>query len=132
MSRVIKAIGGAVGKVGDAFDKNFTSKDEKLGHLNESLGRNIDDRISAREMYKSDASLQKWYALAFLVMFVLVLGGMIGVIAYFTMNDVKAPDWAIAFFTTVFTAISMKIGTITDFLFGGSKTAELQERKRGR
>ena len=125
-------IKGIIDSAGDVLDDVITSKDEKLGHLNESLNRNVNDRMSAQDMFKTDASLQKWYALTFLVVFIIVIGGMITVIAYFTMNDVEAPDWAIAFFTTVFTAISMKIGTITDFLFGGSKTAELQERKRRR
>jgi len=122
-----KAIVKEAGKI---IDNIFTTKHEKLQEMNESLERNKEDRISAREMYKADSSLQKYFALTFLVIFVVVIIAIIGVVAYFAVNKLEAPEWAVMFFTTVFTAISMKLGTITDFLFGGSKSAEIAERRK--
>lgn len=127
-----EAAAGFVKEVGNAGNKLFTSKHEKLQELNQSIEANTEDRKNAREMYKSDASLQKGFALTFLIIYILVIAIMVGAIVYFASKDVKAPDWAIVFFTTIFTGISMKVGTITDFLFGGSKTAEIQDRKKRR
>ena len=122
-SRVLDSAAGLVGSV-------LTTKKQKLEEYNKREDSNQKDRENAREMYKADSQLQKWYALVFLVIFILALAGMMLIIAYFTIKQVDAPDWAIAFLSTIFGTLSMKLGTVTDFLFGGSKTAEIQERRR--
>ena len=124
-STIIDSAAGLVGSV-------LTTKKQKLEEYNKREDSNQKDRENAREMYKADSQLQKWYALVFLIIFILALAGMMLIIAYFTIRQVDAPDWAIAFLSTIFGTLSMKLGTVTDFLFGGSKTAEIQERRRGK
>ena len=122
-STIIDSTAGLVGSV-------LTTKKQKLEQYNHREDVNQEDRVNAREMYKADSQLQKWYALVFLIVFIFALAGMMFIIAYFTIHEVEAPDWAIAFLSTIFGTLSMKLGTVTDFLFGGSKTAEIQERRR--
>ena len=122
-STIIDSAAGLVGSV-------LTTKKQKLEEYNKREDSNQKDRENAREMYKADSQLQKWYALVFLVIFILALAGMMLIIAYFTIRQVDAPDWAIAFLSTIFGTLSMKLGTVTDFLFGGSKSAEIKERRR--
>lgn len=76
------------------------------------------DRNSARDMYKDDSSLQKIFAITFLVGYV----GITGVILYFIFygNTSGMENWAVALISSIFSAMSMKVGTICDFLFGGS------------
>ena len=124
-STIIDSAAGLMGSV-------LTTKKQELEQYNHREDANKEDRINAREMYKADSQLQKWYALVFLIIFILALAGMMLIIAYFTIREVEAPDWAIAFLSTIFGTLSMKLGTVTDFLFGGSKTAEIQERRRGK
>lgn len=124
--------GDGIYNVSDELDNQSLSKSERLKHQSESLERNAKDRVNARDMYNADATLQKWFALTFVVLYIIVIVIMILAITHFAIKKVDIPDWAIVFFTTIFTGISMKVATITDFLFGGSRTAEIQERKRRR
>lgn len=81
------------------------------------------DRQSAREMYMKDSSLQKIFAIVFLVAYVFISGGMIAMIISmaFYDNQIDLPEWGVMLISSVFTGMSMKVNTITDFLFGGSK-----------
>lgn len=83
------------------------------------------DRASAREMYKHDSSLQKVYAIVFLTGYI----GITGVMLWWLFGLINAeptalelPNWAAALISSIFTAMSTKVATITDFLFGGSQT----------
>ena len=82
----------------------------------------FEDRASARDMYKADNSLQKVYAMTFLVGYILLTGVML----YFLMgwigaNEVNVPDWAVALISSIYGALSAKVGTVTDFYFGSSQ-----------
>ncbi len=76
------------------------------------------DRNSARDMYKDDSSLQKIFAITFLVGYI----GLTGVILYFLFSGTLTglENWAVALISSIFTAMSTKVATICDFLFGGS------------
>lgn len=76
------------------------------------------DRQSARDMFKDDSSLQKIFAITFLVGYI----GLTGVILYFLFNGTLTglENWAVALISSIFTAMSTKVATICDFLFGGS------------
>ena len=136
MSIFTKILGGGVEKVANSIfngiDGLVTTEQERNELINELEELKINDRINARQMYQSDSSLQKWFAIVFLAGYMLLIIGMMYFIFTLTQgsDDPKLPEWAVAFLSTIFGAMSTKVGTITDFLFGGSKTAEIQERRR--
>lgn len=128
--------------VGDAFDQNFTSKEEKEAaklaaiqeanrHLEELMNDTteqmrlvLSDKQNAREMFKVNSSLQKIYAIVFLAAYVILSGAMCYMIYVIAIHKVELPDWGIGFISTIWGAMSMKVGTVTDFLFGASMTPD--------
>jgi hypothetical protein len=83
----------------------------------------MSDRQSARAMYEKDSSLQKVFAIVFLVFYCLITAGMIAMViamAFFE-TSIDLPQWGVMLISSAFTAMSTKVATITDFLFGGSK-----------
>lgn len=84
----------------------------------------LKDRQSARDMYKHDSSLQKVYGVIFLVGYIGLSAAMLWWI-FGMINSTPAaldlPNWAAALISSIFTAASTKVNTITDFLFGGSQ-----------
>ncbi len=112
------------------LDEVITSKEEKQQLLNELESLFIRDRENARKMYEADSSLQKIYAIVFLASYMLLIVAML--IFIFNISGVgglEIPDWAVAFLSSLFGAMTTKVGTITDFLFGGSKIAQEQTKK---
>ena len=75
------------------------------------------DKQRASEMYATDNSLQKIYALTFLVGFILLSAYLVIVMA--KLADL--PDYAIALISGVLGSFTSKLNTITDFLFGSSQ-----------
>ena len=88
-----------------------------------------DERNKARAMYSDDSSLQKFFAFSFLfgyfaLLFVILL------VVFGSKFASEFENWQIAFVSTIFGNMSMKVGTITDFLFGGSK-GQADQTKEG-
>lgn len=75
------------------------------------------DKERASEMYAKDNSLQKIYALTFLIGFLLLSGYLIIVMAKLA----NLPDYAIALISGILGSFTAKLNTITDFLFGSSQ-----------
>lgn len=85
--------------------------------------RKLKDKMSAREMYKNDSSLQKIFAMVFLVAYV----GLVFFILYsifFSKSFGSMENWTVALITTLITTMSNKLNTITDFLFAGNSKNE--------
>jgi len=126
-----------VGTVGDTIDRFVTTDEERaeaelakrrLGLEFEKLEMDAEqailkDRQSARAMYESDSSLQKIVAIVFLAMY----GAISAIMLWFVLGwirqstGVDVPTWGISLISTVFGAMSSKVNTIVDFLFGGSQ-----------
>ena len=135
MGRLIdKLLGGGVEAITDGIDTLFTSKEEKQQLINELEAMNQRDRESAREMYKTDSWLQKVYALTFLIGYILLtifFLYFIYLMALGAVEEIDLPEWGNTLLSAIWGAITMKISTITDFLFGGAKASEqIEERKR--
>lgn len=82
----------------------------------------FNDRASARDMYKSDNKLQKIYAMTFLVGYVILTMVMLYLlVGWVGAKAIAIPDWAVALISSIYGALSAKVGTITDFLFGSSQ-----------
>lgn len=125
-------VDGIIKGTGDILDKFIESPEEKNKAKAELLAHELTikkmaaqaeievykDRNSAREMYKDDSSLQKIFAITFLVGYI----GLTGAILYFLFSGTLTglENWAVALISSIFTAMSTKVATICDFLFGGS------------
>jgi hypothetical protein len=80
------------------------------------------DRSSARDMYKHDNSLQKIFAITFLVGYIALTVVMLYLlVGWIGAKAIEIPDWAVALLSSIYGALSAKVGTITDFLFGSSQ-----------
>lgn len=83
----------------------------------EAFDSEVKDRISARNMYRGDAIIQKILAAIFTVAY---FGLTYLMFNYFVLGDINLSDYEISFISTVFGAMSAKVNTIVDFFFGGS------------
>ena len=103
------------------IDEIFTTKEEKLEAKKELFRLAISDKDSARKMYSLDSTLQKVFSIFFLLSWVSLT---VLILNYFIFEKVDLLDWQIAFVSTIYGGISTKLGTIVDFLFGGSSASE--------
>ncbi|MFR9542668.1 MAG: hypothetical protein SNH27_11500 [Rikenellaceae bacterium] len=129
-----KGIKGALEGIGSIIDDVTTTKEEKAQAILSQFEAEVKDRDSARDMYKDDSSLQKWFALVFLVSYMALTCAMLYFIYLIAFGqtgvDINLPDWAVAFLSTLFGAMSAKVSTITDFLFGGSKSNTVDRKQK--
>ena len=83
----------------------------------------FENTADAREMYQKDSSLQKIFSIVFLVGYLLLTA----FILFFVFSKVATntmENWKVALISTIFTAMSSKVNTICDFLFGGSQAGD--------
>lgn len=89
----------------------------------------FEDRSSARDMYKHDSSLQKIFAMTFLVGYIVLTVVMLYLlVGWIGERAVNIPDWAVALISSIYGALSAKVGTITDFLFGSSQGSREKDK----
>ena len=132
-------LGGILGKVVDnaegILDKVITTDKEReeaklqlrkvlLDAEKEAFAKEVEDRKSARDMYKDDAFIQKILATLFTVAY---FGITFVMLSYFVTKSLDLGEFEISFISTIFGAMSSKVNTIIDFFFGGS--AKKQEEK---
>ena len=88
----------------------------------------VEDRKSARDMYKDDALIQKILATLFTIAY---FGLSFMMFRYFVTGDLELGEFEISFISTIFGAMSAKVNTVVDFFFGGSskKNQEQQNNK---
>ena len=135
-------VGGLFGKIVDnaegILDKVITTDKERdeaklalkkllLDAEREAFAKEVEDRKSAREMYKDDAIIQKILATLFTVAY---FGLTYTMFKYFVLNSLELSDYEIGFISTVFGAMSAKVNTIIDFFFGGSSNKNEQTNKQ--
>ena len=135
-------IGGLFSKVVDnaegILDKVITTDKERdeaklsirrllLDAETEAFKQEVEDRKSARDMYKDDAIIQKILATLFTIAY---FGLSFMMFRYFVMGDLEVGEFEISFISTIFGAMSAKGNTVVDFFFGGaSKKNEQQNNK---
>jgi hypothetical protein len=87
----------------------------------------LEDRKSARDLYKHDSALQKLYAIVFLIGYLFLAIALSAILIY----KKQVAEGVFAFVTMIFTSLAGRIGTITDFLFGASfKQQNKEEAKK--
>ena len=135
-------IGGLFGKVVEnaegILDKVITTDKERdeaklalksllLEAEREAFAKEVEDRKSARDMYKDDAIIQKVLATLFTIAY---FGITFVMFNYFVPKSLDLGEFEISFISTIFGAMSAKVNTIIDFFFGGSskKNEQLKEK----
>ena len=134
--------GGIIGKVVEnaegILDKVITTDKERdaaklaikklmLEAEKEAFAKEVEDRKSARDMYKDDAIIQKVLATLFTVAY---FGITFVMFNYFVTKSLELGEFEISFISTIFGAMSAKVNTIIDFFFGGSskKNEQIKEK----
>ena len=133
-------IGGLFGKVVDnaegILDKVITTDKERdeaklalkkllLDAEREAFTKEVEDRKSARDLYKDDAIIQKLLATLFTVAY---FGITFVMFQYFVTKTIDLGEFEISFISTIFGAMSAKVNTIIDFFFGGSSNKNVKEK----
>ena len=90
----------------------------------EAFAKEVEDRKSARDMYKDDAIIQKILATLFTVAYFRLSFMMF---RFFVMGDLNLGEFEISFISTIFGAMSAKVNTVVDFFFGGSSKKNEQQ-----
>ena len=92
----------------------------------EAFAKEVEDRKSARDMYKDDAIIQKILATLFTVAY---FGLSFMMFRFFVLGDINLGEFEISFVSTIFGAMSAKVNTVVDFFFGGSSKKNEQQNK---
>ncbi len=93
----------------------------------EAFAKEVEDRKSARDMYKDDALIQKVLATLFTAAY---FGLSFMMFRYFVMGDLELGEFEISFISTIFGAMSAKVNTVVDFFFGGSSKKNEQQNNK--
>ena len=134
-------IGGLFGKIVDnaegILDKVITTDKERdeaklalrkllLDAETEAFKQEVEDRKSARDMYKDDALIQKILATLFTIAY---FGLSFVMFRFFMVGDINLGEFEITFISTIFGAMSAKVNTVVDFFFGGSSKKNEHQNK---
>ena len=92
----------------------------------QAFAKEVEDRKSARDMYKDDALIQKILATLFTAAY---FGLSFMMFRVFVMGDLDLGEFEISFISTIFGAMSAKVNTVVDFFFGGSSKKNEQQNK---
>ena len=137
-------VGGLFGKIVDnaegILDKVITTDKERdeaklalrrvlLEAEAEAFAKEVEDRKSARDMYKDDALIQKILAVVFTAAY---FGLSFMMFRYFVMGDIEMGEFEISFISTIFGAMSAKVNTVVDFFFGGSSKKNEQQQNNNK
>ena len=95
----------------------------------EAFAQEVEDRKSARDMYKDDALIQKILATLFTAAY---FGLSFMMFRYFVMGDIEMGEFEISFISTIFGAMSAKVNTVVDFFFGGSSKKNEQQQNNNK
>ena len=93
----------------------------------EAFKQEVEDRKSARDMYKDDALIQKVLATLFTVAY---FGLSFMMFRFFVLGDIDMGEFEISFVSTIFGAMSAKVNTVVDFFFGGSSKKNEQQNNK--
>ena len=137
-----KIANGLFGKIVDnaegILDKVITTDKERdeakhalkrllLDAEKQAFAKEVEDRKSARDMYKDDAIIQKVLATLFTVAY---FGLSFMMFRFFVIGDINMGEFEISFISTIFGAMSAKVNTVVDFFFGGSSKKNEQQNKQ--
>lgn len=122
---------GAIKKVGDLLKRESEKSEEakelylefelkKLEFEQELEKLYLEDKKDARSLYKVDSSLQKIFAITFLTLYIVLSFVILFGLYLISVKGLKLDNYVVSFVSTLHGGMSMKVGTIVDFLFGSS------------
>jgi len=122
---------GAIKNVGELLkgesQKNEQAKElyqefelKKLEFEQELEKLYLEDKKDARSLYKVDSSLQKIFAITFLSLYIVLSFVVLIGLYLISIQGLKLDNYVVSFVSTLHGGMSMKVGTIVDFLFGSS------------
>ncbi len=129
---IIDLIGEALPDKGvTGIVKNLITKDDSINEADtlilnrevekyeiEAFELEVKDRENARK--DGDLKLQRVFAITFLIGYIIMTLVMLYGAYVITVQGIKLENYLVALVTSIFTAMSTKVATVTDFLFGGS------------
>ena len=137
-----KIANGLFGKIVDnaegILDKVITTDKERdeaklalkqllLEAEREAFAKEVEDRKSARDMYKDDAIIQKILATLFTIAY---FGLSFMMFRFFVLGEMDLGEFEISFISTIFGAMSAKVNTVVDFFFGGSSKKNQEQNNK--
>jgi len=117
--------------VADIVDRFVDTKEDKREFFKELYKMEADEKANARSMYGSDSSMQKIYAITFLLAYLFLTGWLIYAIINGSIQDIN--QFETGLIGSVWGAMTSKVNTITDFFFGASENKgadRLYEKKK--
>ena len=93
----------------------------------QAFAKEVEDRKSARDMYKDDAIIQKILATLFTIAY---FGLSFMMFRFFVLGEMNLGEFEISFISTIFGAMSAKVDTVVDFFFGGSSKKNEQQNNK--
>ena len=129
---ILDLVGGALPNKGiTGIVKNLITKDDSISDADtvilnreiekyeiEAFSLEVKDRAAARK--DGDLKLQRVFAITFLIGYIIMTLTMLYGAYIVSVQGIKLENYLVALVTSIFTAMSSKVGTVTDFLFGGS------------
>jgi len=121
---------GMLKDVADVVDRWVDTKEDKREFFKELYKMEAEEKANARAMYGSDSSMQKIYAITFLVAYLALTAWLIYAIINGNIEDVN--QFETGLIGSIWGGMTGKVGTITDFFFGASenKGAESLYKKK--
>ena len=110
---------GMLKDVADVVDRWVDTKEDKREFFKELYKMEADEKANARAMYGSDSSMQKVYAITFLVAYLVLTGWLIYAIINGSIEEVN--QFETGLIGSIWGAMTSKVNTITDFFFGASE-----------
>lgn len=110
---------GMIKSIADTVDRFVDTKQDKREFFKELYKMEADEKANARAMYGSDSSMQKAYALTFLIAYLGLTAWLIYAIINGSIQDIN--QFETGLIGSIWGAMSAKVNTITDFFFGASE-----------
>jgi len=137
MFKILKGLFGKgdgkslISEVADIADRWIDTKEDKREFFKELYKMEADEKANARSLYGSDSSMQKIYAITFLLAYLFLTGWLIYAIINGSIQDIN--QFETGLIGSVWGAMTSKVNTITDFFFGASENKgadRLYEKKK--
>ena len=121
---------GMLKDVADVVDRWVDTKEDKREFFKELYKMEAEEKANARTMYGSDSSMQKVYAITFLIAYLALTAWLIYAIINGSIEQVN--QFETGLIGSIWGAMTSKVNTITDFFFGASENKgadKLYEKK---
>ena len=127
MNLLAKIFGGSspVKTVADVVDRFVDTKEEKRAFFKEMWTLQMQEKQSARDLYKGDNFMQKLYALTFLLAYLALTSWLVYSIVQGSMARIS--QFETGLIGSIWGGMTAKVNTITDFFFGSAQEMKNEE-----